>query len=137
MTTALAIELAERGIVPLADLRWGVRRLLTQRLRDAAEGPDVEAFARTLVEGAIAVSTDEANEPHYEVPAELFQIVLGHRLKYSGAYWPEGVDTLDAAEDAMLALTCRRAGLENGQDVLELGRGASPSTSPAASSRTR
>ena len=34
MTTALAIELAERGLVPLGGLRLGVRQLLKQRLRD-------------------------------------------------------------------------------------------------------
>jgi len=123
MSTALAIELAERGLVPLSGLRLGVRRLVRQRLRDAANGPDVESFARELAASPVALSTDKANEQHYEVPPELFQIALGPRLKYSGAYWPEGVDTLEAAEVAMLDLTCERALLEDGQDVLELGCG--------------
>ena len=49
--------------------------------------------------------------------------MLGARLKYSSAYWPEGVDDLDAAEEAMLELTCRRAGIEDGMRVLDLGCG--------------
>lgn len=123
MSAALAIELAERGLVPLGGLRLGVRQLVRQRLRDAANGPDVESFARELAASPIALSADKANEQHYEVPPELFQIALGPRLKYSGAYWPDGVDTLEAAEVAMLDLTCERAQLEDGQDVLELGCG--------------
>jgi cyclopropane-fatty-acyl-phospholipid synthase len=49
--------------------------------------------------------------------------VLGKRLKYSCCYWPEGVRTLEEAEEAMLRLTCERARLEDGMDVLDLGCG--------------
>jgi cyclopropane-fatty-acyl-phospholipid synthase len=44
-------------------------------------------------------------------------------LKYSGALWPDGVTTLDAAEEAMLMLTGKRAQLADGQHILELGCG--------------
>jgi cyclopropane-fatty-acyl-phospholipid synthase len=123
MMTPLAIELAERGLVPLGGLRLGVRRLVKQRLREAAASSDTDAFVRELERSPVALSTDKANEQHYEVPPELFQIMLGPRLKYSGAYWPDGVDALGEAERAMLDLTCERARLEDGQDVLELGCG--------------
>jgi cyclopropane-fatty-acyl-phospholipid synthase len=49
--------------------------------------------------------------------------VLGPRLKYSSALWPQDVDTLGAAEERMLALTCDRAELADGQRILELGCG--------------
>jgi cyclopropane-fatty-acyl-phospholipid synthase len=117
------IELAERGLVPLPGLRMGVRGLVRQRLRDARSAPDVQSFARDLAMSPLAISPDKANEQHYEVPPEFFQLALGPKLKYSGAYWPVGVDTLEAAEIAMLALTCERADLEDGQDILELGCG--------------
>jgi cyclopropane-fatty-acyl-phospholipid synthase len=65
MSTALAIELAERGLVPLGGLRLGVRQLLRQRLRDAASGPDVASFARELAASPVALSTDKANQQHY------------------------------------------------------------------------
>jgi len=68
------------------------------------------------------------------VPPEFFEMVLGPKLKYSAAYWPEGVATLADAEDAMLALTCERAGLQDGQDVLERGCGWGSLTLHMASS---
>jgi cyclopropane-fatty-acyl-phospholipid synthase len=71
----------------------------------------------------IALHVEDANRQHYELPPAFFQRVLGARLKYSGAYWPAGVETLDAAEEAMLDLTCRRAGLTDGMRVLDLGCG--------------
>jgi cyclopropane-fatty-acyl-phospholipid synthase len=119
----LAIDLAERGWIPLAGLRVGVRRLLRQRLRDAAGGPSVDAFARELEASPIALVPEKANEQHYELPPEFFELTLGRHLKYSGAYWPDGVTTLDDAELAMLELTAERAGLEDGQEILELGCG--------------
>jgi cyclopropane-fatty-acyl-phospholipid synthase len=117
------IELAERGLVPLPGLRMGVRGLVKQRLREAQTGPDVPGFAAMLARSPLALTPDKANEQHYEVPPEFFQLALGARLKYSGAYWPEGVSTLDEAEKAMLELTCERAQIEDGQDILELGCG--------------
>jgi len=35
----------------------------------------------------IAVNTPEANEQHYEVPAEFFRRVLGPHLKYGCSLW--------------------------------------------------
>jgi cyclopropane-fatty-acyl-phospholipid synthase len=49
--------------------------------------------------------------------------VLGPRLKYSSAFFPEGCDSLGEAEEAMLRLTCERAELADGQNILELGCG--------------
>jgi cyclopropane-fatty-acyl-phospholipid synthase len=124
MTTgALGIALAEHGLVPLPGLRLGVRGLVRRRLHEAARGPDVDAFALSLEDGPIAATPEKANEQHYELPPAFFQAVLGPRLKYSGAYWLAGVGSLEAAEEAMLALTCERAQLVDGQDVLELGCG--------------
>jgi cyclopropane-fatty-acyl-phospholipid synthase len=123
MIDTMGVALAERGLVPLAGLRLGVQRVIERRLLELLEGHGRPSFERALEAGPLALSTETANEQHYEVPAEFFEIVLGPRLKYSSGYWPEGVDTLARAEDAMLGLTCERAGLEDGQDVLELGCG--------------
>jgi cyclopropane-fatty-acyl-phospholipid synthase len=96
---------------------------LAQRLDEAARGPSVEQFAETLSTGPIALVPDKANEQHYELPPEFFELVLGPHLKYSGALWPDGVSTLGDAERAMLDTTCRRAELADGQRILELGCG--------------
>ncbi len=123
------IEMAERGRLPEFALRAGIRRLLRGRLRQIGEGGETAITRRRqqllaeLRQGPIAVATREANEQHYEVPAELFERVLGARLKYSGCYWPPGVDDLDSAEEAMLELTCERAGVEDGMEILDLGCG--------------
>jgi cyclopropane-fatty-acyl-phospholipid synthase len=102
-------------------LRRTIRTLL--QVRRSAEGIDADRLADELWTGPVTVATDAANVQHYEVPPDFFALILGARLKYSCAWWPEGVTTLDAAEDAMLDLTCRRAGLADGQDILELGCG--------------
>ncbi|MEZ0230248.1 MAG: cyclopropane-fatty-acyl-phospholipid synthase family protein [Planctomycetota bacterium] len=126
---ALAQRLVDRGLVPDALVRAAIRRLNAKRLAEEYAGGLEEtrrhqdSLAERLRAGAVAVATEAANEQHYEVPAAFFEQVLGARLKYSSAYFPPGVSTLDAAEEAMLALTCERALLADGQDVLELGCG--------------
>ena len=44
-------------------------------------------------------------------------------MKYSSGYWPREDTTFAESEEAMLALSCERAQLTDGQDVLELGCG--------------
>ena len=121
--SGLAIHLAERGLVPLPVLRLGVRRLLQQRLREAGSGPSVDEFSSQLRSGPVALVPEKANEQHYELPPEFFELCLGSPLKYSGALWPEGIRTLDEAERAMLDLTCARAQIADGMQILELGCG--------------
>lgn len=125
----ILLESMERGWVPDTLIRWGIRRLLALRLRQegAKDGKTPrQAFQRLIAElrqSPIAIAPEMANEQHYEVPPAFFLRVLGKRLKYSGCYWPPGVSTLDAAEEAMLQLTCERAQVRDGMDILELGCG--------------
>lgn len=125
----MIIELAERGLAPDAFIRFGIRRLLKQRLRvEQADNPEVVEARKTelmkiCAQGPVAVEQQAANEQHYEVPAPFYKMVLGARLKYSSGLWTENVRTLTDAEETMLALTCERADLKDGQRVLELGCG--------------
>jgi cyclopropane-fatty-acyl-phospholipid synthase len=80
-------------------------------------------FAQEMGRRPIAEYTDMANEQHYEVPAAFFERVLGPRLKYSSCLYPTGAETLAEAEAFALAETCAHAGLQDGQDILELGCG--------------
>jgi cyclopropane-fatty-acyl-phospholipid synthase len=125
----LVDAVVDRGVLPDPVLRWAVRRLLRRR-RAVITAGGVEArherkraLLRALAASPLAIHTDDANEQHYEVPTELFELMLGPHLKYSSAWWGPGVGDLAAAEAAMLALTCERADLRDGQDVLELGCG--------------
>jgi len=115
------LELAERGRLPLPALRWGIRRMLRERLRD--EQGRARDLAPELAGGPVALAPEQANAQHYELPPAFFELVLGPRLKYSSAYWPPGVDSLAAAEEAMLELYVERARLADGQRILELGCG--------------
>ncbi|WP_219214433.1 SAM-dependent methyltransferase [Variovorax boronicumulans] len=127
--TEVAIRSVERGLVPDRLVRIGIRRLLTQRLvelqDDDAEASAAlkQAFVQELQAASLAPLPEKANEQHYEVPAAFFGAVLGTHRKYSSCHWAEGVETLADAEAAALAATCERAGLVDGQVVLELGCG--------------
>ncbi|MBX7221449.1 MAG: cyclopropane-fatty-acyl-phospholipid synthase family protein [Blastocatellia bacterium] len=122
-------SILEKNLLPDSLIRMGIRRLLAERLRLENKG-DVERQRQALLEtigelrrSPIAIETKAANEQHYEVPTRFYQLCLGKRLKYSSGLWPAGVTTLDEAEEQMLALTCERAQLADGQHILELGCG--------------
>ncbi len=120
------IELCERGFIPDALARFGMRRLVAQRLADESQG-DAAArhaqFVRELRRSPIAVHTGDANAQHYEVPAEFFRLHLGPRLKYSCCLYTGQARTLAQAEEAMLELCAQRAGVAGGQRILDLGCG--------------
>lgn len=124
-----AVDLAERGWLPDVLVRRGIRTLLRRRLRGESVGdPEMQAMRyhnliRELSEPGIAMEPGAASRQHSEVPDWFFRTVLGHNLKYSSGLWVCGVETLADAELAMLKLTARRAELDNGQDILELGCG--------------
>lgn len=119
----------ERGLIPDWLIRIGIRRLVSARLREeeprgpAEQAERLTAFIEQLRRSPIAIRPDAANAQHYEVPAEFFRHVLGPQMKYSCALWKAGTKDLAEAEEAMLDLSCRRAYLEDGQDILELGCG--------------
>lgn len=80
-------------------------------------------FVEELKSLPIAIETDAANEQHYEVPTEYFNYVLGPHRKYSCCLYSRSNTTLEEAEELMLELCCKRAQLEDGQNILELGCG--------------
>ena len=121
--TRYTIDACEAGWVPDPALRWGIRLLLRQRLREAAHHGEYGAkLAEAMRKLPIATHTAEANEQHYEVPAGFFEQMLGPRLKYSACVFESG-DDLASAEERTLALTCERGQLEDGMRVLDLGCG--------------
>lgn len=123
------MRLLERGLLPDWLIRFGIRRLLRQRLAMESTGGVESAWRRqmdwwrTLRTSAVAIETDKANEQHYEVPPELYVHTLGPRLKYSCCLFESPATTLAEAEDAMLELYRERARLFDGQDILDLGCG--------------
>ena len=125
-----ATEAVERGWVPDPAVRWGIRRLCAERLRQQAAvingSGDSAALARfigRLQAAEIARVPEKANEQHYEVPAEFFRLMLGPRLKYSCCWWDDTVGSLAEAEERSLRLTADHAAIEDGMRILELGCG--------------
>jgi cyclopropane-fatty-acyl-phospholipid synthase len=126
---SLPFRLLARNLLPDAVVRYGIRRLLAERLRDEkrtneeAQQRHLMRFLAQLKASPIAINTRDANEQHYELPCDFFEMVMGKHLKYSSCYFQPGVTSLDDAEAEMLALTCRRARIADGEEILELGCG--------------
>jgi cyclopropane-fatty-acyl-phospholipid synthase len=124
-----ATKWTEMGLVPDAAIRAGIRRLLAKRLLEIQAG-DLEAsaielnqFVREMCASDIAPVPELANEQHYELPAEFFTYALGKHRKYSSCYWESDTQHLDKAEFDALNITCERAGIEDGMEILDLGCG--------------
>lgn len=60
---------------------------------------------------------------HYDLDEQLFRAFLDDDLQYSCAYWPPGVNDLDAAQAAKRALIRKKLCLQPGQRVLDIGCG--------------
>lgn len=124
-----SLDWVERGLLPDVLVRAGIRRQCGQRLAQIGAGDAAAAAERTtefidaMRAAPIALLPELANAQHYEVPAEFFALVLGPHRKYSCAFWDDSTRDLGMAEERALALTAERAGLANGQRILELGCG--------------
>ena len=116
-------------LIPDALIRAGIRRLLAQTLSEhfhdniEQQRAALLRYVADLKTRGIAEQTQAANVQHYEVPTEFYLRALGKHLKYSSGLWEAGTTSLDAAEAAMLKLTCARAELTDGHRILELGCG--------------
>ena len=84
---ALLIKLAEKGLLPDSFIRFGIKRLCSERLAKASSFSDEDmekehaAWIEVLKKSPIALVPEKANEQHYEVPPRLFELVLGNKLK--------------------------------------------------------
>jgi cyclopropane-fatty-acyl-phospholipid synthase len=126
---AWLIDRCERGGVPDALVRFGMRLLIRRRMR-IEQVRDGEArskrFNRLVDElrtSPIAIETHADNAKHDELPVAFFVGHLGERLKHSCGLYRTGGETLDEAEYAMLEEYAVRAQLADGQRVLDLGCG--------------
>ena len=125
----LIIKWLERGYIPDTTVRFLIRILLKARLKKEynASSQNLEhqliAFRNKMEKEPIAHSVDSANSQHYEVPVLLFENFMGKYLKYSCGYWRDGKEELDKSEEEMLKITCERAQIKDGQQILELGCG--------------
>jgi cyclopropane-fatty-acyl-phospholipid synthase len=121
-------SLLKLDLIPDFVIRSKIRKLNKDRLSEiTAKSPEdqsesLKTFINQLHESAIAVETAAANDQHYELPPEFFELCLGPHRKYSCAYY-EGNHSLEEAEVKMLDLYVKRAQIAQGQEILELGCG--------------
>ncbi len=64
----------------------------------------------------------EVGKRHYDIGNDLYRAMLDSTMAYTCGYW-RNADNLEQAQQAKLDLVCRKAGLEPGMKVLELGCG--------------
>jgi cyclopropane-fatty-acyl-phospholipid synthase len=61
-------------------------------------------------------------EAHYDIGNDLYTRMLDERMVYTCGYW-KNAKTLTEAQEAKLDLVCRKAGLQPGMRVLDMGCG--------------
>jgi cyclopropane-fatty-acyl-phospholipid synthase len=121
--------LLEADRLPEWVIRWGIRQQLSQKIKDETQATETQqqehlsALLATLRQSPIAIETEAANQQHYELPPQFFQLCLGPWRKYSSGLWEPSTTTLGQAEEAMLRLYCQRANIQDGQRILDLGCG--------------
>lgn len=117
----------DRGILPHAVLRLGVRSQLRDRLRNIKSTTLEGAYEKKmdyvdlLRSRPIAIETAAANEQHYEVGTGVLAACLGPRMKYSCCLYPQGNESLAQAEIDMLDSYIKKADLKDGMSILDLG----------------
>ncbi|KAI1805550.1 S-adenosyl-L-methionine-dependent methyltransferase [Daldinia bambusicola] len=139
--------LLDRGLLPHAVIRLGIRRQLAQRLSEISSpspspSPSSSSLAaayerkmryiEVLRTRPVAVETAAANAQHYEVGTGVLRGMLGPRMKYSSSLYLSGgggreeeeeEKTLAQAETAMLEMYVARAEIRDGMRILDLGCG--------------
>ena len=113
------------GLWDAADLAEFFNKVLRSKVPEAVRlTPNLlwqTVQARLLNMQDIARSKRIANM-HYN-QTEAYKASLDRRMTGSCGYWPEGVDNVDAAQEAKLDLVCRKIGVKPGQLVWDIGCG--------------
>ncbi|MEM7190380.1 MAG: cyclopropane-fatty-acyl-phospholipid synthase family protein [Pseudomonadota bacterium] len=86
---------------------------------DASRGYDGDADGQARASG----ENRQMIQFHYDVGDEFYRLFLDPEMQYSCAYFPEGVETLEDAQQAKLDMICRKLRLSEGQTLLDIGCG--------------
>jgi cyclopropane-fatty-acyl-phospholipid synthase len=119
------VDVADRWQPPTLSARSRARLLVAA----ARAGGAVRALRRPITElrprGELHSRGRDARavRHHYDVSNEFFALFLDRSMSYSCAFFSRGADSLDAAQEAKLDLTCRKLALQAGERVLDVGCG--------------
>ena len=100
-------------------LLWRHKRFNSPMLRWARIWFDIKRYLFNL---QTPLRSKEVIDVHYDLPADLYQDMLGETMAYSCAYWKDA-NTLDQAQRNKLDLICRKLELQPSDRVLDLGCG--------------
>ncbi|MCZ6533686.1 MAG: class I SAM-dependent methyltransferase [SAR324 cluster bacterium] len=73
--------------------------------------------------GPIVEHSKDLMQIHYDKPAVLFENFLGPSMKYTMALYENGARDLEQAQETMLEDLCRKIGLQDGDNVLDIACG--------------
>lgn len=101
-----------------------IHRLLTHDVwsRMPVDMSLVLSFIRGKLLNLQRLRVREVGEKHYDIGNDLYAAMLDKRMIYSCGYWKDA-QTLDEAQEAKLDLICRKAGLQPGMKILDIGSG--------------
>ena len=120
----IADELAERlsSVRTVARLTRHLLALPSDGNGFVAESP---AMGRAHPHGRLHSKDRDAQSLrfHYDLGNDFFSLWLDRRMVYSCAYFPPGVNDIDAAQTAKLDLICRKLRLVPGDRLLDIGCG--------------
>jgi cyclopropane-fatty-acyl-phospholipid synthase len=98
-------------------LNGGLEDALRKKLRFLAFHFVFRIFNRQSRKRAFMVG-----KRHYDIGNDLFEAILDPHMNYSCGYWSDA-DNLDSAQEAKMALICRKLQLKSGMRVLDVGCG--------------
>jgi len=121
-TLADAVALRLRSVRTLARV---ARRLLTLPSNGVGPVTRASAAARARPRGPLHSKDRDAQSSrfHYDLGNDFYAMWLDRQMVYSCAYFPPGVNDLDAAQAAKLDLICRKLRLQPGEHLLDIGCG--------------
>jgi len=102
------------------------RRLLLGAVRAAGiQRPPRRPDAELVLSGRRHSKERDARavRHHYDVSNEFFALFLDESMTYSCAFWPEGTETLEQAQEEKLDTVARKLALKEGERVLDVGCG--------------
>ena len=83
------------------------------------------AFTRLIPE--VAIHSKEQDErivrSHYDRGNDFFEAFLGERMVYTSAFFKDGTETLEQAQDQKMDLVCTKLQVKPGDDMLDIGCG--------------
>lgn len=124
------LPLQRPSLPGLLRLAWQLRRLEKEGRRAPDNRQEPKQASRdgydTFVAQDKLYATDRdlrAVQFHYDVSNDFYKLWLDERLVYSCAYYPDGNETLDQAQEKKVDLLCRRLDLQPGERLLDIGCG--------------